>query len=221
MEMIKGGFAIFKKHWKFIILAGIATAVINAILQLLQDGITRGGNGLVIFIVSLFAVLVGIIIALGWAKVFFKTKPVVWSQTIRALLWYVLYFILYAIPAVLPGIALFGIAKAAGLAILVPIGAILIVVGIAAVALYFGIKYQFIKFVVLDHPELSPKEIFKKAGNITQGSFWKLVGFGVTLFFVNVLGLICLFVGLIVTIPTTKIAQAKVYEHLKTKLGSL
>jgi uncharacterized membrane protein len=59
--------------------------------------------------------------------------------------------------------------------------------------------------------------VFKKAGAFTKGNLLQLLGFNIVTGLVNMLGLICLVVGLAVTIPTTKLAQVKVYEYLKEK----
>jgi uncharacterized membrane protein len=58
--------------------------------------------------------------------------------------------------------------------------------------------------------------VFKKAGAITQGTFWKLVLFTVISGFVAIAGFICLLIGLVIAIPVIKIAQAKVYDLLKS-----
>ncbi|MDB4983873.1 MAG: hypothetical protein JWM20_52 [Patescibacteria group bacterium] len=227
--MISSGWATFKKHWKFIILASIATAIIQIALQVLQRGSERGGSILVL-VMAIIVTLIGIVIALGWARVIlslnrhdkadfetFKTSAPTWLRLIKTAIWYVLYFLMYAVICVLPFaiITLIGVLTAVDAVTIV--GVILASAAFVLLACYFGLKYQFIYFTVLDYPNLRSKAIFKKAGEITKGSLLNLLGFGVVTGLLNILGLVCLVVGLAVTIPVTKLAQAKVYDFLKEK----
>jgi hypothetical protein len=231
-QMIKAGWHIFKSHWKFIWLAGLATAIIQIVLQLIQNSANSNVGKHLIFslIVFIFVFVIGIIITLGWSKVLlalvrstpatwntFKTEPNVWLQYIKVMLWYIGYFIMYAIIAALPGIILLIIGQAASVQVLTLIGTICFAIAFTVTAIYFATKYQFARYVVLDHPELSSRNIFRKSGALTKGILWKLFGFSIVLGLVNLLGLICIVIGLAFTIPATKLAQVKVYEYLKEK----
>ena len=229
--MLKSGYQLFKHHAKFIILAGFATAVVQLMLQLIQIGAKAGRGNLVIGVLAtLFVTLIGIIISIGWAKVLlklakgdgaswndFKSEPSLWLKFIKVYIWYFGYFTLYVFVTVI----LFGIiavlGKILGINWLHMVGSILAIAAFVLTAIYFTVRYQFLKYAILDYPELHSREVFKKAGNITKPALLQLFGFNVVMGLTNLLGLICLVVGLIVSIPTTKIAEVKVYEYLKEK----
>ena len=226
--MISAGWSTFKKHWKFIILASIATGVAQFVLQLFERG-ARDEMVLAI-IASLVVALIGIVITLGWSRVIlalnrhdnadfetFKTSPDAWIRLIKTGIWYALYFLMYAAIAVLPFAILTLIGILTVIDTMTVIGVVLASTAFVLLACYFGLKYQFMYFTVLDYPNLRSKAIFKKAGEITKGSLLQLLGFGIITGLLNILGIVCLVVGLAVTIPVTKLAQAKVYDFLKAK----
>jgi len=229
--MIKSGYQLFKNHAKFIILAGLTTFIVQMLLQLIQNGAQMSRGGFIIdIIVTIFVGLIGLVITIGWSKVFlkigrgngatwndFKSEPVVWLKFIKAYLWYFAYFIAYVFVASIIFIILAIIGLVANIHWLVIVGTILGAIAFVVVSVYFGIRYKFMKYVILDNPEMRSRDMFKHAGLITKGSLIQLFGFTITLGFLNLLGLICLVVGLLVTIPTSKIAEVKVYEYLKEK----
>jgi uncharacterized membrane protein len=49
---------------------------------------------------------------------------------------------------------------------------------------------------------------------------WKLLGFGIVLAIINVIGAMCLFVGLFVTVPVTLLAFSSVYRKLLSQTES-
>ena len=77
----------------------------------------------------------------------------------------------------------------------------------------WAIKYQFFAYLIVDK-NLSPMKAIKKSGEITAGKKGKLFLLGLLFALINIIGAICLFVGLFVTIPTTMIAWAYVYRKL-------
>jgi hypothetical protein len=232
--MIKSGYHLFKSHAKFIILAGLATVVVQLLLQLIQDGAqTNRGGMLVGLIVGLFVALIGIIITIGWSKVLlkisrgegavwndFKSQPALWLRFIKGYLWYIGYFVVYAVVASIIFIIIAVIGLATHIGWLSTLGLVLGAVAFVLVSIYFSIKYQFLKYVILDNPEMRSRDTFRRAGAITKGSLVQLLGFAIVLGLVNLLGLICIVIGLIVSIPTTKIAQVKVYDFLKEKYSA-
>jgi|GEM_PF-4642886 len=49
---------------------------------------------------------------------------------------------------------------------------------------------------------------------------WQLLGFGLVMAGINILGFLCLFIGLFATIPTTLLAAALVYRKLLNQTES-
>lgn len=77
----------------------------------------------------------------------------------------------------------------------------------------WAIKFQFFAYFIVDKG-LGPIESLKKSSAITNGAKWDLFIFGLLLMGINLLGLLCLLIGLFATVPTTMIAMAFVYRKL-------
>lgn len=62
-------------------------------------------------------------------------------------------------------------------------------------------------------------EALKRSAAITKGALWNLNLFDSSLVLINILGIICLLIGLLVTTPTTMVALAFVYRKLLVQQG--
>ena len=78
----------------------------------------------------------------------------------------------------------------------------------------WGIKFQFFAYFIVDQG-LGPISALKESSRITQGVKWDLFAFGFVAGIVNLLGALCLIIGLFATIPTTMVAYAFVYRSLE------
>ncbi len=85
--------------------------------------------------------------------------------------------------------------------------------------IYWALKFQFYGYFVIDKG-LEPIESMKRSSQITQDVKWKLLGFGIVLAIINMIGFICLFVGLLVTVPLTLLAYSSVYRKLLSQTES-
>lgn len=79
--------------------------------------------------------------------------------------------------------------------------------------IYWAIKFQFFGYCIVDQ-KLGPVEALKKSAKITNTVKWKLLGFGLIIAGINILGFLCLLIGLFATVPTTMIACVYVYKKL-------
>ena len=79
--------------------------------------------------------------------------------------------------------------------------------------IYWALKFQFFGYFVVEQG-CDPVEAMRKSSRITKSVKWKLFGFGIVLAVINIVGAICLLVGLFVTIPTTLLAYSSVYRKL-------
>ena len=77
--------------------------------------------------------------------------------------------------------------------------------------IYWAIKFQFYGYFVIDQG-CDPVESMKRSSRITQSVKWKLLAFGIVLFFINVIGAMLLLIGLFVTVPITLMAYSIVYR---------
>lgn len=229
-SLLSTGWAIFKKNWKFIVSAALLTIVIMIVLQIIK-GATDGHiiAGLVMMIVS---IIFSIAISLGWAKVLlrlirgesvsqgdFKTNFRNWKGYVVAQIIYTIFKVIaliFFIPTVTAIIfAGMGSAKMM-LGGNLPIVIITLIIGIVLMV-WLAIRYVFIVFIASDYPTLSGWKILKKSAAMTKGNMWKIFWYGIVFALVNLLGLICIVIGLFATVPTTKLAMTKLYDSLKEK----
>jgi uncharacterized membrane protein len=105
----------------------------------------------------------------------------------------------------LAGTILYGLIVAGGTLLLIIPGII------------WAIKFQYYSYFIVDKG-LGPIEALKASSTITKGVKWDLLLFGLLLFCINLLGLLCLVVGLFVTVPTTMLAYTFVYRRLESQL---
>lgn len=93
--------------------------------------------------------------------------------------------------------------------ILVAVGLVLFVIP----GIYWWVKYSQIIFLILDK-DIGPIEAFKRSGEITAGAKWDLFALMILTGFIEVLGVLALFVGVFATIPLTILTHVLVYRHL-------
>jgi uncharacterized membrane protein len=77
----------------------------------------------------------------------------------------------------------------------------------------WALKYSQSLYLVVDKG-MGPKAALRESARITMGAKWDLFLFGFLLALINVLGALCLLIGLFAAIPTTLIAGAYVYRRL-------
>lgn len=79
-----------------------------------------------------------------------------------------------------------------------------------------AIQFGYFSFAMIEK-NLGPIEALKKSKTITKGNLWRLFFLHILLGLINLLGVLCLLVGLFATIPTTMVASAYVYRKLSAK----
>ena len=93
--------------------------------------------------------------------------------------------------------------------IIVVIGLILLIVP----GIFFALRLQYASYLIVDK-NLGPIEAIKKSWKITHGNAWNLFFFGILLGLINILGVLCLLVGLFITVPLSMLATTFVYRKL-------
>jgi uncharacterized membrane protein len=93
--------------------------------------------------------------------------------------------------------------------LIVIVGFILLIVP----GIIWSLKYQYVMYLVVDK-KMGLRDAMKMSAQMTDGVKWDLVGFGFVMGVINILGLLALGIGLLITVPTTMIAQAHVYNRL-------
>lgn len=80
----------------------------------------------------------------------------------------------------------------------------------------WAIKYSFYDYYIVDK-DANIWESFLLSGQATMGNKWTLLGLGFVLGVINLLGVLCLGVGLFVTIPIALMAEVYAYKLLSGK----
>ncbi|HQV64945.1 MAG TPA: DUF975 family protein [Candidatus Paceibacterota bacterium] len=223
---VSSAWNIFKKNWKFIIPAVIVTGIVYAILQVLQTSVQE--RAFPSLIIALIATIIGIALSLAWSQIVlklikgnhngwndFKTNPKTWFSYFVARLISGLFMFLAILVFGLPILLVIGSVIAASIPLMI-IGIILSLTGIV-LFVWISVRYMMISFVSIDHPHMGGWSLMKESARLTKGHIVELFLFGLLLLLVNIIGLIALVVGLLVSIPLSKIATGYVYEHLKGK----
>lgn len=96
--------------------------------------------------------------------------------------------------------------------VIVVVGLILLIIP----GIVWAIKFQFFDYLIVDKG-LGPIDALEKSSDITRGVKWDLFLFAILLGIINLMGFLCLVVGLFVTIPVTMVAIAFVYRKLLPK----
>lgn len=76
------------------------------------------------------------------------------------------------------------------------------------------IMFQMYMYLIIDKG-LGPIAALKRSRAITQGQKWRLFVFGLLIVLLNIAGLLCLLVGVFVTIPVSCIAGVYIYDCLE------
>jgi len=93
--------------------------------------------------------------------------------------------------------------------LLVGAGFILLIVP----GIYWALKFQYFGFCIVDR-DANVMDSFRQSARITETVKWKLLGFGILMVLINILGFLCLIIGIFATVPTTMMAIAAVYRNL-------
>lgn len=200
-EAVKHGWTLFKANKKILILATLLFMILSNL-----NGQGRGGWGRyhsefspLVWLV-LFAV--GIIVKIGWTKIMLHIEEGEKAHlkelfTHLEIFWRYLGVYLIYIVAVMIGFVL------------------LIIPGF-----YVMLKYSFAPILILDKKDLKISEAFKQSALMTKDIKWKLLGLFVVMVLLNILGVIALGVGLLVSIPVSTLAFVHVYKGLLNGLDA-
>lgn len=193
-EAIRFGWQTMKSNlWFFVgllILAGVIQFAPGVIYDLLLKE-----SPILAFTVYLIGWVLSIIVGLGLIKISLNFCDNLKSKIGDLFSQYRLFFrVLFA--GILYGLICF-------------LGTILFIIP----GIYFGIRFWFYDYFIVDK-RAGVIESLKRSWRITKGNVWNLFLFILILTGINLLGALCLLVGLFVTVPTTMVAIALVYRKL-------
>ena len=193
-EALRFGWNTMKDNFWFFVGVVVVAGVIVLIPQGIASALEESSRGLS-FLFRVIQWIAEIIIGIGLITISLKfldgQKP-----EFKDLFAFQQHFINYLGGAILTALAVVG-------------GFILLIIP----GIYWAIKFQFFGYSVVDQGS-DPILAMRRSARIAKTVKWKLFGFGLLCFCINILGFICLIVGLFATIPTTMLAYAYVYRKL-------
>ena len=189
------GWQTFAKNALFLIGVTIAVALINSVVE----GAERYGpieGGYFSFVINIIEILVNSLLQLGLIAIMLAFKDGRMPEFVdlfnRAPLVfnYIAATILYTLMVVV------------GLVFLIVPG------------IYLAVRFGYYSYFIVDE-EVGPIEALKRSSDLTEGVRMDLFLFGVLLIGINILGMVALFVGVLVTVPMTHLACAYMFRHLQ------
>ena len=93
--------------------------------------------------------------------------------------------------------------------IVVIVGFILLIIP----GIIWSIKYKFVRYLIVDKG-MSVREAFAESSRITSGSKWNIFWLGFLILFINIVGVLALGVGLLLSVPVSVMAYTYVYRKL-------
>ncbi len=94
--------------------------------------------------------------------------------------------------------------------VIVTVGFFLLVIP----GIYLGIRFYMYGWVIVDR-DVGAFEAMRLSWEMTRGSCWNLFLFSLLLGAINILGMIALFIGLLITVPLSVVAIGYVYRRLE------
>jgi uncharacterized membrane protein len=191
-EAIKFGFGTAKSNILFFIGLLIIVIFVSAITASLRAGVQK--SALAYLVVSIVQYLVNVIIAMGLIRITLE-----FVSKLKPKLLDIVYYkpiVRYIIASIIQGIIVF-------------VGFILLIIP----GIILAVRLQYASYLIVDK-NLGPIEAIKTSWNITRGNTWNLFFFGIILGLINILGILCLLVGLFITVPLGMLATTFVYRKL-------
>jgi uncharacterized membrane protein len=156
------------------------------------------GNGQMIVLVGagfVISFVVSILLKMGTTNVYLKAHENT-SALLFEDLWAPKRIISFTLACLLVGV-------------IIVVGIILLIVP----GIIWALRYCFVPYLIMDKG-LDVAASLKESARITYGHKWQLFWLAILMALVNILGFICLFVGLLVSIPVTALAFVHAYRTL-------
>jgi uncharacterized membrane protein len=188
-------FAIYKLHWKFLVIITFGSSLIQYGLNFLTNQFTQPALAIPSSLISL---AINTTITVGLINVYLKLHDTNMANYPD------LYSKLNLVGKTILANLLYGL--------IITVGIILLIVP----GLIFAIKYLFFSFLVVDKG-LNPIEALKQSGRITKGHRWQLLLLALSMALLNLLGTLLVFVGLLFTLPISMLVMTQAYRQLNVK----
>lgn len=84
--------------------------------------------------------------------------------------------------------------------------------------IFLAARLLFMPIIVVDHPELSLEDVFRRSWNLTRGNFWRLLLAGILDLLITLAGVICCCVGLFFAYVIILLFYTSIYRTLDSQL---
>lgn len=194
-EALKKGWIGFKENMLFFFLFFLSAALIGggiayaaSLLQITEPYIS---NVLSIVFQTVFSTILGMALYRISLQIVDGKKPT-WHNVFEDFNKFFNYYF---------GSLFYGICVGIGLLLLIVPG------------VYLSLKWLFWPLNVVDKG-MGPIESLKESSKQTEGIKWDLLGLFIVTILINVLGVLCLLIGMFVALPVTMIAWAHIYRKI-------
>jgi len=206
-DVLGYGWGVMKANFWFFVGLGIVYAVVNSVTDMLSEIIKNvyaptALVAIVHIILGIVGGVISVVLSIGLIKILLSFCDGV-KPRFGTLLDGWDCFWRYVGTMTLYSLIIFG-------------GFLLLVIPGIIWAIKFSLSYYF----VIDKG-LSPIAALKASARTTMGVKWELFGFGILCALINVLGFICLIVGLFATYPMVLVAATLVYRQLASQTPEL
>jgi hypothetical protein len=198
-EAISFGFKIAKKNIAFFLSVFAIWAVITILSTSIQNSLNANKQFLINLAFNFFMWVVSSVLSLGFINIslkFVDGKKVEYKD-----IYYTTKLFNYIQASLIRTVIIIA-------------GFILFIIP----GIIFSIKLQFLEYLIVDK-KMDAVDSIKKTWEMTKGIKWNLFLFGLLLGLINILGLLCFLVGLMITMPLSMVATAFVYRKLLSQTG--
>jgi uncharacterized membrane protein len=191
-EAISYGFKLAKENLFFFVVLFVIVILVSAVISILSR--LAAHEPAFAFVLWLLQTIINLVIGIGVINIclkFLDNKKPKYKD-----LFYYKPIVNYVLASIVEGLIVVG-------------GFILLIIP----GIFFALRLQFTCYLIVDK-NLGPIEAIKTSWKITKGNAWSLFFFGILLGLINILGVLCLLVGLFITVPLSMLATTFVYRKL-------
>jgi uncharacterized membrane protein len=194
-EALSTGWQLFLKNVGPMALYALVVFAISALVSVPTS--TQDRTSFWALLVNVISFVVGQAIAIGWIRIALDAQDGRAisvdriTDSFRLLLPYIIAAILFSVG--------------------VTLGLILLIVP----GIIFAVIFGFYGWIIVDKGERDAIAALRRSAEITRGERWRLFGFALLLILLNIVGLLLLVVGVLVTSAVSLLALGHVYRRLE------
>jgi hypothetical protein len=227
-EVLDYGWRVMKANFWFFVGLGLVWMIIAYIPTIIHTilnhlPLTRPAYWVLYSATTILGLVINIVLGIGLIKIalsfcderkppigtLFDVWDCLWRYVGATILYGLIisaFIFLCSLPAFLPAVRL------SPLLLMFPVGIVF--------AVRFAIQFGLCFYFVVDK-DLGPVQAFRASSRTTKGAKWQLLGFYILCFLINLLGLLCLIVGIFAVYPMVMVANALVYRQLLAQTPEL